>query len=310
LSQFITISICIPAYQRPEALRRLLRSIQAQSVWGVEVIITDDGDAVNIYDPRAEFKDLNIVYIKNQTRRGYPGNLLFATRQAKGRYVWWMGDDDELDAGAVSRVVQAIASNPDFIWVNARAYGRDEPFVQKIQDGIVSDNNDVFLRIGPMLTFISSTIIRREALVLALDAQRIQKFHKSLFANFIIVADILLNGGACYVIANSCIVTRWPLPGDSWLVFQTFGVEFMHAMEFCEDRISRKVKHALVARNFNFLWKAMFVESARVNKDQHKDVIPMIMRFWAYPQIVFAVPMLLLPREVKRVIFSIYTRLT
>src|SRR3990167_10535872 len=86
------LSICIPTYNRPEELRRLLESVMPQMDERVEFVIGDDGDELVTGKILADFPGADIIYFKNQKRLGFDANLIAVTARATGEYVWWCGD--------------------------------------------------------------------------------------------------------------------------------------------------------------------------------------------------------------------------
>jgi len=48
--QDLFVSICVPAYQRPELLKRLLDSILVQEYTRYEVVVTDDSPGTTVSD--------------------------------------------------------------------------------------------------------------------------------------------------------------------------------------------------------------------------------------------------------------------
>ena len=89
------VSICIPAYNRPDTLRRCLKSIAGQSFRDFEVIITDDSLTDNVEKAVNEFRDmLAIRYYKNNVRLGSPKNWNSAVRRANGKYIKIIHHDD------------------------------------------------------------------------------------------------------------------------------------------------------------------------------------------------------------------------
>lgn len=88
------ISICIPAYQRPDPLERLLRSIRRQDFKDYEVIITDDTPGTEAEAVVAEFSDLPLHYFRNQPAAGTPGNWNRALEKARAPWVQVMHADD------------------------------------------------------------------------------------------------------------------------------------------------------------------------------------------------------------------------
>lgn len=89
------ISICIPAYQRPQYLKRLLDSIRIQSFTDFEVIITDDSPDDSVYQLFHEYSDIpSLYYHKNPRPLGTPANWNAAIALAKGQWIKLMHDDD------------------------------------------------------------------------------------------------------------------------------------------------------------------------------------------------------------------------
>lgn len=88
------ITICIPAYQRPEYLRRLLESIRIQDFRDFEIIITDDSPDDSVYQLSLAFSDLPIQYFQNKPALGTPANWNKGISLAKGKWIKLMHDDD------------------------------------------------------------------------------------------------------------------------------------------------------------------------------------------------------------------------
>ena len=102
------ISICIPAYQRPELLRRLLQSIREQDFREYEIILTDDTPGDEVATVAAGFADLPLHYFKNQPAAGTPGNWNRALEKALAPWVQVMHADDwYASPDALSRFAEA-----------------------------------------------------------------------------------------------------------------------------------------------------------------------------------------------------------
>lgn len=89
------LSICIPAYERPALLKRLLDSIAMQVFKDFEVIITDDSSSRDneelLFSTPYKF---SIHYQKNPRPLGTPGNWLEGIQHASGQWIKIMHDDD------------------------------------------------------------------------------------------------------------------------------------------------------------------------------------------------------------------------
>ena len=89
------ISICIPAYERPALLKRLLDSIAKQVFKDFEVIITDDSSTRDneelLFNTPYKF---SIHYQRNTRPLGTPANWLEGIKHASGQWIKIMHDDD------------------------------------------------------------------------------------------------------------------------------------------------------------------------------------------------------------------------
>ena len=89
------ISICIPAYQRPQYLKRLLDSICIQTYNNFEVIVTDDSPDDTVEKLGTEYSSLlPLRYYHNPKALGTPANWNKAISMAKGTWIKLMHDDD------------------------------------------------------------------------------------------------------------------------------------------------------------------------------------------------------------------------
>lgn len=112
------ISICIPSYNRPNELLRLLNSIKGQN-GDFEIVIAEDFspkrdkivEAVSNF--MRENPTLNINLYLNQTNLGYDGNWRNLIQISNGDYCIFMGDDDIMTEGAVAKIQNVIDEYPE-----------------------------------------------------------------------------------------------------------------------------------------------------------------------------------------------------
>jgi glycosyltransferase involved in cell wall biosynthesis len=113
------ISICIPAYKKPQYVVRCLESIIKQDYKSVEIIISDDSpgeDIKQVIQPYAN--SLNIQYFHNQPAMGSPRNWNAALDKGKGEYVLLLHQDDWFhDPAALSTFADAFnEKDVDFVF--------------------------------------------------------------------------------------------------------------------------------------------------------------------------------------------------
>ena len=108
------ISICIPAYLKPDYVVRLLKSVLLQTYKRVEVVISDDSPDDTVKIAIEPYKsELSIVYIQNRPALKSPANWNNAIREAKGDFFILLHQDDWLfDAEALNKYLKAFNDNP------------------------------------------------------------------------------------------------------------------------------------------------------------------------------------------------------
>lgn len=89
-------TVIIPTYNRQNLLPRAIRSVFAQTCQDFELIITDDGSEDQTEDIVKEFinKYKNIKYLFHE-HVGVGASKNMAIKIATGKYVTFLGDDDE-----------------------------------------------------------------------------------------------------------------------------------------------------------------------------------------------------------------------
>jgi len=126
------LSICIPTYNRPENLRNCLQSISKQKSNNFEVCISDNASNANLHKIIKPFKKkIKIKYKRNKKNLGFAVNVLNVTKMAKGKFIWFLGDDDLLTKNSVEHLLKLIKKNKDinFFWINS--YYLDISFLKK-----------------------------------------------------------------------------------------------------------------------------------------------------------------------------------
>lgn len=109
------VSICIPAYNQPNYLRRALESVCIQTFKDYEVVITDDSPDNSVGLVVDEFRScINIRYYKNTTRLGSPENWNEAVSKSSGEYIKILHHDDWFaDEKCLSDFVSMLDENSD-----------------------------------------------------------------------------------------------------------------------------------------------------------------------------------------------------
>jgi glycosyltransferase involved in cell wall biosynthesis len=125
-----SVSVGIPAYNRPAGLERAVRSVLDQTVGDLEVVVSDDAsidEEVARVGERLAAQDERVRFVRQSRNLGHDLNYQRVLELAQGRYFMWLSDDDWLDPGYVERCLAALEGDPGvaIAWGTARYYRDD-----------------------------------------------------------------------------------------------------------------------------------------------------------------------------------------
>lgn len=115
------VSVIIPTYNRPDFLRRAVASALRQresAEFGIEILVVDDASEAR-YSAQIQ-EELSgtpgVRYFRNHENRGGGYSRNRGLKEAKGRYINFLDDDDELLPGKIARqaaVFEATMPSPE-----------------------------------------------------------------------------------------------------------------------------------------------------------------------------------------------------
>lgn len=104
-------TILIPTKDRPEMLKRALRSaLRALGDQG-EVLVIDDRSNTAVVEVLADFKDPRIRIYVNEYSGGVSGVRNFGMSKARGEIVFFLDDDDEIRADYCHKILEVIKAS-------------------------------------------------------------------------------------------------------------------------------------------------------------------------------------------------------
>lgn len=103
------ISVIIPTYNRPDFLTRSAKSALSQSFADIEVIAIDDCSPANYEAACAELSDPRFRYIRLEKNQGAAGARNAGVREARGRFIAFLDDDDWWETGKLASQMNFIA---------------------------------------------------------------------------------------------------------------------------------------------------------------------------------------------------------
>lgn len=164
-------SICIPSYNRPAEIRRLLDSIDTTHADEIEIVICED-NAPKREEVRRQVLDFKsktqyeVNYIENEVNCGYDKNLRNLIRAAKGHFVMFMGDDDLFMPGAFDKFFDFAKEYSDCGYIlrsyrNNYADGSHQDFHYFDGDKTFKASDETYMTMFDKSVFVSGFTIRR-----------------------------------------------------------------------------------------------------------------------------------------------------
>lgn len=198
------ISICIPSYNRPKELIRLLNSIDSSFPDKIQIVITED------YSPkrneiRTEVKKYcsttryEVKYIENDVNKGYDKNVRSFITSADGKYIVLMGDDDCFIPHKLDLLIRFLEENNDIAFV-LRSYrnnymnGDVEYYRYYKGNKFFAPGEESYIELFRRCVFVSGFTFQRK---LAIDTMT-DRFDGSLLYQLYIQAELCLNYKSAY----------------------------------------------------------------------------------------------------------------
>ncbi len=198
------ISICIPSYNRPKELKRLLESIDSTQTGLIQVVICEDKSPKReeVREIVSGFQKLSkyaVKYIENEINLGYDRNLKALIQNADGEYIMFMGDDDMYISGALDKYIDFLKTNRDCGYV-LRSYrniykdGSIEYFRYFNDSKRFEASVETYINLFDKSVFISGFCIKREyALPFLTD-----KLDGSLLFQLYLLAEVCIRYPSVY----------------------------------------------------------------------------------------------------------------
>lgn len=313
------ISICIPTYNQPNSIKAFFEGAKNQLTDEVEVVIRDDSPNSETETIVREWEvkaGCAVRYFRGEKSKigGYDKALLFLTKESRGEYLWWYGDDI-LAEGAVGRVLGLIENkNPDFIWLNARDINvRDDKGLNLNGDKVFESGSEIFkINVG-LLGFPSATILRREKAIK--NIRKAEKFIGTTLTGYYLVLDVISETKNSYFIQDPCLLSHSKPQGETrWYdSFVVHGINYYVIAQDFKSKFKRNAFRKGLAGQFGRVWRAVIVERALGLKTGFgaptNKLWKMTKLYWSYPEFYIAFPLFLIPRPILSVLYKIYKKI-
>jgi glycosyltransferase involved in cell wall biosynthesis len=169
------ISVIVPIYNQANFIRETVDSVLAQDECDLELILSDDGSTdgtSEILRDYAEREPERVRLVTSERNTGIAGAFNRALDAHTGDYIAWLGGDDVMLPGKISRQLAALEARPDAIGCchdaevfdsgSGRAYGR---FTEVYNGRRGVRNGGVELLLDPAYLMLPSTMMVRSSAV-------------------------------------------------------------------------------------------------------------------------------------------------
>lgn len=313
------LSICILSYNQADEVERLLNSLAPQMTDKVEIVVRDDStnnETERLIERYSE--SLPIRYFHGE-KGGIDKTIIFLSEEARGKFVWWLGDD-EIAPDGVSRVLDAIKEHDDlsFIWANYALAGSGEVALNMSSDHVIEDRNQLLELAGTALGFISATICKRSLLLSGIGNSK--RYIGTLFVNLYLVLHVICQGSKILYIKGPVVIchnatseeVKEVVIDDHGAVnnqaFQVFGLNFSEIVRafsscFTKGSINRTIKVA-----FGHTWRGVLVGYVGGWDSPKNKRLKMLKHFGRFPEAWLAFFLFLLPKWVLSVLYRAYKK--
>jgi abequosyltransferase len=198
------ISICIPAYNRPDELYRLLNSIDSKQIEKIEIIICEDKspkrNQINqIVSQFIDESDTELKYFENQVNLGYDRNLRELIKESSGKFIVFMGDDDTFVPNALDKLINFLSKNEEIGYVlKSHNYyfsnGKVENFRYFDGDRFFPAGENTYIELFRKSVFISGFVIQRNYI----QNYMVDEFDGTLLFQLYILSEVALKYQCAY----------------------------------------------------------------------------------------------------------------
>jgi glycosyltransferase involved in cell wall biosynthesis len=199
------LSIVIPTFNRSIKLEKQLKNLikqisqKQELAISVEIVVndncSDDSTGMIVDDIIKLNKHINLKYYKNESNLGFDRNVDIAIKNAHGKYVWILSDDDDISSCAVKRVVFEIIESQNlfnFMFINYNIVQGDNLYKSNLKLGSqkVSIGRNSFSILRFANSFISSCIFEKKSW-LSIETE---KYFDTLWIHLFVMRDVLIKG--------------------------------------------------------------------------------------------------------------------
>lgn len=311
------LSICILVYNQPEDVKRLLDSISSQVSDRVEIIIRDDSTNNETEEIVGGYSHIGQLIYRRGEKQGIDKTIIYLTSIARGRFIWWMGDDD-IASGSIAEVISVIDKYPDvgFIWANYSIKDTSIVAIDLPTSRLFVDRDELLLLSGTGLGFISASIMRRDLAASSLAGAG--KYVGTTFVNLYIVLSVITNSDRYYFLRGPAVICH-PASSDEIKsitvksggvienrAFEVFGVNFHNIVSHFSGYFREATIRKVIKKSFGQTWRGVLVGWAGGWDTPKGKRLELLRVFHGYPEAWVAFVLFCMPSWLNKFMYSTY----
>jgi glycosyltransferase involved in cell wall biosynthesis len=107
------LSVVVPTYNRAKLLQRCLASVLEAKSSEFELLVSDNASPDKTFDLLQSYNDPRMRFWRNRENLGAAGNILKLWREARGRWIYCLADDDFLLPGALDETIHILKKHSE-----------------------------------------------------------------------------------------------------------------------------------------------------------------------------------------------------
>lgn len=234
------ISICIPTYNRPQELKRMLESIDTTKYNDVDIVISENcshkqAETRAVVEEYKAGSKYELHYFENEQNIGYDKNIRALVARATGRFCMFFSDDDIFMPNAMDDFVEFVRQHQDCGYI-VRSYrfisgdGSTQDCRYYSSDREFSAGLNTCMELFDKGVFLSGFTIRREyAAQYVTDA-----LDGSLLYQIYLAAEVCRQHPAAY----TRILISQALPGIHYFGDGKKEAEYTSGLTSVQDRVN------------------------------------------------------------------------
>jgi len=310
------LSICIPTYNQPKEVERVLETLVRQSTLNIEIIVHDGCDNDATLSVIEKYVDKLPIHYVRKNNRHIDAALLELIELATGEYIWWFGDDDFCEGALLEVTRIASLGKYAYIYANSVIAGTEIVHSSIDRSREFSTHNEVIESIGGGLGFISSCVFRRQDALRGIESSR--SWIGSSFANLHLMLFIIANEQKFYFIKGP--VVKYDLTtaeefktskiGKDGVInneaFFVFGINACDIFDSFSGYYDPLVIRKITKKLFGQTWRGLLVATAGGWDTPQGKRFRLLKRFWMFPEAWLAFLLFLMPARVLRPLYGFY----